>query len=403
MARIFKRAGCKRYHVEFSDAADITRRVIGFADKGASAELGRMLDKAVAIRQSGGILAGDMLKWLETLKPAVRDNLAKWNVIDPQRAAAGREIMEHVAEWAAVLEAKGDCREYVKASVSRMTRLISGCNWIRLSDVTAATAQRWLADRRNGEMSVATSNGFVQSMKGFFNWLVSERRVPENPLSHVKAMNTRIDRRRTRRALTTEEIGRLLAATEAAGKHHSMTGRERALLYRLALETGLRWSELRSLRKASFNFASDPAAVTLLPEDEKAGRGDTLPLRAELAADLQAHLALRLPAARAFNMWAGKGGAMLERDLKAAGIPKKDADGRVIDFHALRHTFGTLLAASGVHPKVAQDLMRHSTINLTMDIYTHTSLDSRMGALDKLPEIKAADPESETGGDAVTA
>ena len=389
MARIFKRSGCKRYHVEFSDTADVTRRVLGYTDRAASVELGRTLDRAVAIRQSGGILAGDMLKWLETLKPGIRNNLAQWNVIDPQRAAAGKEIMVHVEEWATVLEAKGDCKGYVKASLSRMRRLVAGCNWSSLSDVTAASAQRWLADQRKGGMSIATSNSFTQSMKGFFNWMIAERRLPENPLSHVKAMNARTDRRRVRRALTTEEIGRLLAATEEAPRFHSMTGPERALLYRLALEAGLRWSELHSLRKSSLNFTADPATVTVLAEDEKAGRGDTLPLRAELAADLKSHLALHLPGARVFNMWAGKGGAMLERDLEAAGIPKKDEDGGIVDFHSLRHTFGTLLASSGVHPKVAQDLMRHSTITMTMAIYTHTTLDNRLGALNKLPDIRA--------------
>jgi integrase len=97
-----------------------------------------------------------------------------------------------------------------------------------------------------------------------------------------------------------------------------------------------------------------------------------------------------MPAARAFKMWAGKGGEMLERDLKAAGIAKVDESGGIVDFHSLRHTFGTLLAASGVHPKVAQDLMRHSTITLTMGIYTHTNLENRMGALDKLPDLRAA-------------
>lgn len=43
-----------------------------------------------------------------------------------------------------------------------------------------------------------------------------------------------------------------------------------------------------------------------------------------------------------------------------------DAAGSVVDFHALRHTTGSMLAASGVHPKVAQSLMRHSSIDLTM-------------------------------------
>ncbi|MFH5804676.1 hypothetical protein [Alienimonas sp. DA493] len=36
----------------------------------------------------------------------------------------------------------------------------------------------------------------------------------------------------------------------------------------------------------------------------------------------------------------------------------RDAAGRVLDFHALRHTFVTNLARSGVHPKHAQALAR---------------------------------------------
>jgi hypothetical protein len=44
-----------------------------------------------------------------------------------------------------------------------------------------------------------------------------------------------------------------------------------------------------------------------------------------------------------------------------------DGSGRVVDFHALRHTFITRLARSGVAPAVAKSLARHSTIVLTMD------------------------------------
>ena len=58
-----------------------------------------------------------------------------------------------------------------------------------------------------------------------------------------------------------------------------------------------------------------------------------------------------------------------------------------IDFHSLRHTFGTLLAASGVHPKVAQDLMRHSDINLTMSRYTHTLRGQTVSAIESLPDF----------------
>jgi integrase len=42
-------------------------------------------------------------------------------------------------------------------------------------------------------------------------------------------------------------------------------------------------------------------------------------------------------------------------------------EGELLDFHALRHTCGAWLARTGAHPKVVQQVMRHSTITLTMD------------------------------------
>jgi len=45
------------------------------------------------------------------------------------------------------------------------------------------------------------------------------------------------------------------------------------------------------------------------------------------------------------------------------------------------------LAASGVHPKVAQVLARHSTITLTMDHHTHLDVMDLVEALEKLPAL----------------
>jgi len=59
----------------------------------------------------------------------------------------------------------------------------------------------------------------------------------------------------------------------------------------------------------------------------------------------------------------------------------------VADFHALRHTFITRLARSGVAPAVAKSLARHSTITLTMDHYTHTFIEDERSALARLPGI----------------
>jgi integrase len=40
-------------------------------------------------------------------------------------------------------------------------------------------------------------------------------------------------------------------------------------------------------------------------------------------------------------------------------------------FHDLRHTCATLLLSKGVHPKVVQELLGHSSIEITLDTYSH--------------------------------
>jgi hypothetical protein len=77
----------------------------------------------------------------------------------------------------------------------------------------------------------------------------------------------------------------------------------------------------------------------------------------------------------------------LRTDLADAGIDYIDEAGRVIDFHTLRHTTGSLLAASGAHPKVAQSLMRHSDINLTMSRYTHILRGQESEVVSNLPDL----------------
>lgn len=63
-----------------------------------------------------------------------------------------------------------------------------------------------------------------------------------------------------------------------------------------------------------------------------------------------------------------------------------NAAGRVFDFHALRTLFATRLARAGVHPRVAQRLMRHSEINLTMQVYTRLELIDLQAGVEALPD-----------------
>ncbi len=78
-----------------------------------------------------------------------------------------------------------------------------------------------------------------------------------------------------------------------------------------------------------------------------------------------------------------------QRDFERAGIQRVDADGRVVDFHALRTTYGTELALQGVAPQLAQRLMRHGDYRTTLQHYTVLGLADTAVALENLPTIGA--------------
>ncbi len=153
--------------------------------------------------------------------------------------------------------------------------------------------------------------------------------------------------------------------------------------------TGLRRSEVASLTIASLHLdASDPY-VHIEGRHAKSGRAATLPLRADLADDLRKHIAdLDRPSSTTPLFTLGRNFLRtFNLDLAAAGIAKRDAQGRTVDVHSLRHTFATLMARNGVSPSVAQKLMRHSDIRLTMNTYTHLGLADTAGAVAALPAI----------------
>ncbi|MFJ5210947.1 tyrosine-type recombinase/integrase [Streptomyces nigra] len=69
-----------------------------------------------------------------------------------------------------------------------------------------------------------------------------------------------------------------------------------------------------------------------------------------------------------------------DRLVKRAGV-------RRITVRLARHTCGTLLAFLKVHPKVAQAILRHSQISMTMDVYTHVVGDREREAVGMLAEL----------------
>ena len=85
-----------------------------------------------------------------------------------------------------------------------------------------------------------------------------------------------------------------------------------------------------------------------------------------------------------------RGRPLGHREVRRAfkGVLRR-ADLPDVPFHALRHTNATLLLLKGEHPKVVQERLGHSSISMTMDIYSHVLPRMGKAAADKLEELLA--------------
>ena len=78
------------------------------------------------------------------------------------------------------------------------------------------------------------------------------------------------------------------------------------------------------------------------------------------------------------------------KDCKVAGIERTDSRGRVIDVHALRGTFASMLVQSGTPLAIVQKLMRHSDPKLTQSAYVSLGVQDLARAVDSLPSFTAS-------------
>src|SRR5262249_2144562 len=78
---------------------------------------------------------------------------------------------------------------------------------------------------------------------------------------------------------------------------------------------------------------------------------------------------------------------LLRKDLKKAGIPYQDANGRYCDFHAFRKCTASFLRQAGVDPSVSMRYLDHSDIRMTMQVYNDEDLLDARSALDAMPRL----------------
>ena len=276
-------------------------------------------------------------------------------------------------------------------TATRCRVVMEGCGFEKMNAIEAGKVIEYIGRLREKKVGKTgtrtigpqTLNYYLRACRQFTRWLWLNQRMNKNPLLHLTGWDAKQDRRHERRALSLQEIHSVLTNTKASTwDFRGLQPEDRYMLYALAIGSGLRRSELASVRPRDLRLDSHPPVVVVKAAYTKNGQEATQPIAEDLAAAFRDYLVGKPGNQPVWpGTWSERAYAMLKKDLKAAKIAYRDEEGRFADFHALRHTFITLLAKHNVPPKLAQSLARHSDINLTMSVYSHVGLYDQAAAL----------------------
>ncbi|MBT2370160.1 site-specific integrase [Streptomyces sp. ISL-10] len=182
----------------------------------------------------------------------------------------------------------------------------------------------------------------------------------------------------------------------------------------LAIAMGLRRGEIVGLRWVDIDLdkrvlyvrqQSQRRRGVLYDDDPKGRRRRAVPLPAMCIAPLRWHrmrqAAAKLRAGESWDeggyVFATRNGRPVEpRNVYRSFTRVADSAGlRVIRLHDARHGCATLLTAAGVAPRVVMEILGHSQISITMDVYTHVVQDTQREAISHMDRLLKRRPGRE--------
>jgi integrase len=295
--------------------------------------------------------------------------------VDPSRIT----VADWLGHWVATTKAEVSPKTHERYAEIVRCYLVPGLGKLPLQRLTPSDIQRaYNAFSRPGPR---TRRHIHRILKSALARAVAEQALTRNPADAI----TRLPKveRQPPTTLTVQQAQALLAAIRHTTTYWPVL---------LALATGMRRGEILALRWRRVDLDRGTVQVVESLEQTTAGlrfkptkterpRSVTLPHFAN--AELRRHKQAQAETLAEFGVRQSGETLVCGRQdgepkmpgsltheftylVGRAGVPR-------VRFHDLRHSHATQLLSAGVHPKIVQERLGHSTIAVTMDIYSHVS------------------------------
>lgn len=252
-----------------------------------------------------------------------------------------------------------------------------GLGSLTLDKLAPLHVQKFMGQVSEKELAASTMNYTLLVLKTALSWAVKMEMIPKNPADKI---SPRAKNSTRMKVWTAEEVARFL---KVARENRYFPA------FHLALSTGMRIGEILGLHWEDINLENATVNIRRMLEETSLGnrivertKSDagrrSVALTDEAVEVLKQHQAqqkkeMLLLGYRSDLVFMNlKGKPITSRGIRyhfascisKANVPK-------IRFHDLRHTHASLLLQQGVHPKVVQERLGHSSITMTLDTYSH--------------------------------
>ena len=299
--------------------------------------------------------------------------------VDPKRMTVG----DWLEAWLKALEISPKAHErYTEIVRCYLTPALGQVQLMKLTSIQIQEAYSDLRRKDGTSLAPSTRRYIHIILKSALGRAVEQQLLARNPADAFKKP-VRIERKEIS-TLTVEQSVRLLNSVRHIHIYWPVL---------LGLTTGMRRGEILALRWRNVDLGRATLRVVQSLEqtkdairfkDCKTGRNRAVTLPSFVVDELRRHKAQQAEAL--LRLGVRQSGETLVC-CREDGEPKQPRSlthefaqvmGRMKDvpkvrFHDLRHSHATQLLASGVHPKIAQERLGHSTITTTMDLYSHVT------------------------------
>lgn len=289
---------------------------------------------------------------------------------------------------------------------------------LKVKDIKNVHIQKIINTMRDNGLSQNTMKKAYSIIYDIMNYALNNDMILKNPCTGITIPKKQSKSRR------------VMSAAEQDIFERAIQGTTYETIYKVALYTGMRIGEILGLTWPDIDFQNSQIHVnrTLLQFQEgkgkpcfpmfqepktKAGRRD-IPMIAEVAKALRMHkLQQNTLKAELGDLYQTKegfenlvfttqfGSPLLESYInanlrrivaeinevereKAKKEKREPAEFEKITPHTLRHTFATRAFEKGMKPKTVQEILGHSSLSMTMDLYTHVTEDTKIEEMKKL-------------------